>query len=735
MTDTKYMHRQTIADAKQALAVDNQAKAVSICKSLLKNNREDHEAWHLLAMILAGQGDLASAEQHITAALRITEHWTYWRDYARLLNSMQRVDDALAGYKRALKVAPFNAELFLEYAQALYATGNQPMVARVIEKITEVAPNHPHFQNFRGVVLLDEGRHSEAEVAFRQAIRLDPEYVEAHYNLGVLLLHQSRWSEAEAEIRCVIEKSPNLSEAHNNLGVILKSRGAAETALSAFEQAVQLRPGNLQALSNLAEMHWEIKDYQGAEKLYRQIKSISPDNSQAMAGLAYVLAQTCSWPDMVNIEHELIRELNASQLSTASPFHLLRIGEVTPAMQRAASLSYVVSQRRARYACLPKLLAKHDPVESRRLRLGYLSADIHEHATMHLLGGVLDAHDRESFEIWIYSYGKSRKDSSRQRAVNAVEHFVECSDMTDGEIAERIADDRIDILVDLKGFTRDARIGILMMRPAPLIINWLGYPGTMGDASLADYIIGDPVVTPEAHIDHFSESIAQMPHCYQPNDRTRVIGARPDRQSVGLPEGAFVFCSFNQAYKIGPEMFDTWCALLREVPDSVLWLLDHGQIVRENLIQEAAARHVDGKRLIFAQMCPAAEHLARLSLADLALDTYPYTSHTTGSDALWAGVPLVTRMGESFASRVAASLLHAVGLPELVTTSQDAYFELAKALALDSRRLRDIRELLQNNRNVAPLFDTQRFTRDLEALYQCIQVAGSKPRRAILAGQ
>ncbi len=332
-----------------------------------------------------------------------------------------------------------------------------------------------------------------------------------------------------------------------------------------------------------------------------------------------------------------------------------------------------------------------------------------------------------------YSYGDT-DDAVTAQARSHCDVFREVAEWPDGDVAGLIATDGIDILVDLKGFTRDTRLEIPAQRPAPLIVSWLGYPGSLGHARLADYIIGDAVVTPLTHAAHFSETLALMPYCYQPNDRGRQIGTTPSRAQAGLPDAGFVFCSFNQNFKFNPQSFDVWCRLLLAVPGSVLWLLPTSEVAMANLKREAVARGVNGERLIFTTMLPLSEHLARLQLADLALDTFPYNSHTTGSDALWAGVPMVTRCGDTFASRVAASLLTAAGVPELVTHSWDEYFALAKSLAWDPQRLLGLREKLVRGRLEVPLFDTVRFTRDLERMYRNMwaqQRAGS-PRQPIV---
>jgi predicted O-linked N-acetylglucosamine transferase (SPINDLY family) len=307
--------------------------------------------------------------------------------------------------------------------------------------------------------------------------------------------------------------------------------------------------------------------------------------------------------------------------------------------------------------------------------------------------------------------------------------FRDLRGLSDEDAARQIAADRIDVLIDLKGYTENMRLGIVAFRPAPVVVSWLGWPGTVGHQRLADYIIGDPTVTPPDVAADYSEALAIMPHCYQSNDRSRTVGPRPTRTEAGLPEEGFVFCSFNQMWKIGPETFSVWCRLLDAVPGSVLWLLDTRDNAGANLRQEAQRRGVDPGRVIFAPTLPYSGHLGRLQLADLVLDVFPYGSHTTASDALWCGVPVVTKIGEIFASRVSASLLNAAGLPELVTTSDNDYFTLALRLAMQPGEIGCLRDRIVATRMSVPLFDTVRFTRDLERLYDEIWKQAMRGKR------
>jgi SAM-dependent methyltransferase len=353
-----------------------------------------------------------------------------------------------------------------------------------------------------------------------------------------------------------------------------------------------------------------------------------------------------------------------------------------------------------------------------RIRVGFLSSDFFEHATTMLLVEILENLDRKRFELFGYCFSPDDGSKLRHRIIGAFEHYVHIGAMSDHDAAQTIHSDGIDILIDLKGYTKDARAEILAYRPAPVQVNYLGYPGTMG-ADFIDYILADAIVAPMEHQEQYSERIVHLPHCYQPNDRQRKIDEEPvTRADFGLPEDAFVFCSFNNSYKINAAMFDVWMRLLQSVPGSVLWLLGSNDICRENLRREAASRGVESDRLVFAGRLPIAKHLARQRLADLFLDALPCNAHTTASDALWVGLPVLTCMGETFSGRVAASLLTAMDLPELITHSPEEYAQAALTLALDKGRLEQIRHKLAEQRQTAPLFDSHRYARNLESSFE-----------------
>ncbi|MGJ0509044.1 MAG: UDP-N-acetylglucosamine-peptide N-acetylglucosaminyltransferase [Methylocystis sp.] len=425
----------------------------------------------------------------------------------------------------------------------------------------------------------------------------------------------------------------------------------------------------------------------------------------------------CDWQDFDNRATFARLQLSQAKGERLPPFVLLAEPGLSAAEQRICSETWMQGRLAAAAECRTKLAFQFAPWGGCRtkIRLGYLSNDFHDHATVLLLVEALEAHDDTRFELHAYSYGKDDGKQMRPRLRRVFDQFNDIGQLSDEEAARAIHRDGIDILIDLKGFTRETRTSILALRPAPVQVNYLGYPGTLGPG-LCDYIITDDFCTPAGAARDFSESFATLPHSYQPPGSRDPIVLAPSRAATGLPEEGFVFCCFNQAYKFTPAIFDVWCRLLQCVPGSVLWLLATDE-AEGNLRSEAWKRGVDASRLIFAGELPHAEHLGRLQLADLVLDTAPYGAHTTASDALWACVPVITCPGATFPSRVAGSLLRAAGLPEMVVEDQDDYFELAFALATDTDRLGELRRTLAGNRLSAPLFDVKAYSLALESLY------------------
>ncbi|WOJ90014.1 UDP-N-acetylglucosamine-peptide N-acetylglucosaminyltransferase [Methylocapsa polymorpha] len=424
----------------------------------------------------------------------------------------------------------------------------------------------------------------------------------------------------------------------------------------------------------------------------------------------------CEWSGLGDLREGLRAKLARGESGKVSPFLLLAMSGVSAGEQRDCSELWMRDRQAACADDRAALAFTFDPAARPKIRIGYLSCDFHEHATSLLLVEMLEAHDRARFELFAYSYGADDGKSMRPRLEAAFDHFINIEPLSNIDAARAIHANGIDVLIDLKGYTQHTRTAILMFGPAPVQVNFLGYPGTLG-TTMCDYIVTDGFLTPAASAKDYSESFAYLPHSYQPHGRKGLIGKAPTRADVGLPESGFVFCCFNQAYKITPEIFDVWCRLLLEAPDSVLWLLKNDK-AEGNLKNEAFSRGVTADRLVFAEDLPQIDHLGRLQLADLVLDTSPYNAHTTASDALWASVPLVTCSGDTFPSRVAGSILSAIGLSELIATDLDAYFDLAYEFATNPTRLATVKAKLAANRLTTPLFDIEAYTRDIEGLYE-----------------
>lgn len=449
-----------------------------------------------------------------------------------------------------------------------------------------------------------------------------------------------------------------------------------------------------------------------------------PDHPAVWARLAVRSREVADWRDGGLGVAELIGQ------KRFSPFDALDFTD-DPVHHHAAARQYALTRFLRAGASMPGCFQHEPPALKPVLRIGYLSADFREHATSHLAAELFERHDRRRVTLFGYSLGRDDGTAIRRRIVHGFDSFVELGECSDDDAARRIHQDGIDILVDLNGYTAGARTGIVWRRPAPIQVNYLGFPGTMA-ADCIDYVIGDPVVLPDAVAAHFSEQPVVLPDSYQCNDSTKVIAAaRPSRREVGLPPSGFVFCCFNPPHKLTPAMFERWMRLLQRVKDAVLWLLESNEMMAANLRRDAAVQGVAPERLVFAPFLPLPDHLARLGLADLCLDTQPYGAHTTASDALWAGVPVVTCLGRSFAGRVAASLLTVLGLPELIASDPDAYETLALHLANHRDELAALRRRLSANRLSAPLFDCGRFTTHLETAYEvmwAIHCDGGGPR-------
>ena len=622
-----------------------------------------------------------------------------------------RLDAALDSYTRALQIRPDQAEVHYHRGNVLQELERFDAALASYGRALQIKPDYAEAYNNGGNTLRKLERFEDALGSYGRALHIKPDYAEAYNNRGNVLRDLRRFEDALHSYACALQIKPDFAEVYSNRGATLQALQRFEEALDSFTAAVQVRPDFVEAYCNRGNALQELERFEDALDSFTRALEISPDCAWLLGMWLHAKMRLCDWSDIEARISELAAKIQQGRKATP-PFPVLALLDCLSLQRRAAQTW--VSDAHAASQLLPPLskLRRHE-----RIRVGYYSADYHCHATTYLMAGLFEAHDKRRFELLAFSYGPDERDDMRTRLVPEFARFLDVRTKSDAEIARISRELEIDIAVDLKGFTRNSRSGIFSCRAAPIQVSYLGYPGTTG-APYIDYLIADQTLIPQQCCRQYSEHIVYLPHSYQVNDRKRRIADKEfARAELGLPSTGFIFCCFNQHYKITPQTFDGWMRILRQVKGSVLWLLEDNETAANNLRREAQARDVDVRRLIFARRVPLPEHLARHRAADLFLDTLPCNAHTAASDALWAGLPVLTNRGESFAARVAASLLEAVGLPGLVTTTQQQYEATAIELAGNPRRLTQLKNRLQARRLTTPLFETGQFTRHLEDAY------------------
>jgi protein O-GlcNAc transferase len=691
----------------------------------------------------------ADAVASYDAALsRWPGHATALRNRGAALAEMHRLAEALASYEGALALRDGDVDAHLGRGNVLAGVGRQHEALASFDRALALQPEHADALKSRGDVLSGLGRHAEALASYDRALlslAAGSEPVSTLVNRGNVLLDLARPHEALASYDRALALRPDDAGALVNRGnallalkqhagalacydralsldadnaVALYNRGNAlweskrhGEAVESYDGALRLRPDYADAINNRANVLLDIKRYDEAAEGFARLLALAPGTDYADGNLVTCRLHACEWAtlddDVTRIEAAVARGERASL-----PFAFLAIS-ASPAAQLQCARIHVAD----RYPASSSPLWTGEHYRHDRIRIAYLSADFHDHATAQLMAELFETHDRRRFDVSAVSFGPDTGDAMRERLRRAFGEFIDIRGSTDRNVAAMLRAREIDIAVDLKGFTRDGRTGIFAQRPAPIQVSYLGYPGTMG-ADYIDYVIADEQVLPSADEAWFSERVVRLPGTYQVNDsKRRVADETPSKAEVGLPETGFVFCCFNNNYKLTPAIFDVWMRLLQAVPGSALWLLEGNAAASKNLRGEAQRRGVDSRRLVFAARMELSRHLARHRLADLFLDTLPLNAHTTASDALWAGLPVLTCMGSAFAARVGGSLLHAVGLPELVALRLDEYEAMALKLATTPLLLEGLRARLTQSRATSALFATDRFRRHLESAY------------------
>jgi protein O-GlcNAc transferase len=633
-------------------------------------------------------------------------------------------DQGIARIRQAIELdqSQVNARLSLVRASLGRRDARGALVAA--DALVAMQPQNAEAWFLRGNTLQMGQAHEQAIDSYERALRLQPNFPAALNNLGHSLRMLRRTEQAIVALARALMLQPNYAMALNNQGLALLDRQQVLDALHSFDQALRLQPGFAEALSNRGVALLALKRFAEAAEAYQQLAAAAPNWGGALGNLLYARRNACDWRDYQSLARQIIASVARGEYADV-PLSFLGISD-TPQAHLVCACNFVAARYPPPTSSTPLPPYTHD-----RIRVAYLSGDFGEHAVSYSLAGVIEHHDASRFETVAVAWGRPQDGATRSRLKAAFGRFIDATELSDTDIATQLRELEIDIAIDLTGHTGGQRTGIFALRSAPLQVNYLGYPGTSG-ASYMDYLIADSTVVPAGEEDNYSECVVRLPHCYLPNDNTRPVGRdTPTRAAAGLPESGFVFCAFNNSVKITPAVFGIWMELLRQLPGSVLWLRAGAPEARRNLERTAEEQGVAASRLVFAAAVDSIEaHLARHRLANLFLDTLPYNGHTTACDALWAGLPVLTCSGRSFASRVGESVLKAVGLHELVTHSLEAYAQSALALARDPSRLGSITQRLAENRATSPLFNTAQYCRHLETAFAQMrerQRAGRSP--------
>ena len=688
------------------------AEALAPLRRAVELDPADTDAHLNLGRALAGTGDTAAACEHFRRAMDLAPQRADAAFNLGVIALQQdQLEQARQWFERALPLAPGAVDILVSLAIVLRRQSQADEAERYLRRALALDAANAAARSELGQVFALQGKLEQAREQYLAALAVAPDSRAAQEGLASVCVALGRVAEAVPHLRALIAAEPDNTGAAALLASALFELGQLDEAQTAARRAIELNGSDAANYATLANIDLVRGAFESAIDTLEQGYTATQSGG-LLAMLAYQLRQICDWPKWRTAWASLAPRL-ATDANLGSPFWLLC--EPTTAEQQLVYTRRWAAERFEKIQPLPRVARTGQPTD-RRLRIGYLSSDFQEHAVGYLIVEALECHDRDRFEIFAYSYGPSDESVMRQRLRAACEHFVDIAWQPDDIAARQIHADALDLLVDLKGYTLSDRLSIMARRPCAIQATWLGYPGTTG-ASFIDYAIADPFIVPPDAERHYSERILRLPDCYQPNDRKRVVAETQPRSAYGLPEHAFVFCCFNQTNKITPDVFALWMGLLHTVEGSVLWILESNAPAKRNLLAAAQAHGVGAERLVFAPRVPNADHLARYRVADLALDTHPYTSHTTLSDALWCGCPAIALCGETFAARVSGSILTAAGLPELVTYDLGEHERLAMQMALDPSLLAAARGCVARARDDSALFDTTRLTRALEDLY------------------
>jgi len=684
-------------------------EAITCLEKAIELKPDYAPAHNNIAFILKDKGDFEGALISVKKALHFkADYPEALLNLGNILYALKLIDEAFKCYQMAVKFRPNYAEAInniallqkerLEYHEAV------KNFQLALSYSPEYAPAYLNLSN----TYQQMGELEKAIQNYKTVLEIKPNFAEAHNGLGGIYRQKGDSIQAKVCFEKAIEIQPKMAEAYNNLGVGYKQENKVLDAAKCYQKALEVNPDFVAAYNNLGTLFMDQQKLSDARNSFKNALRVEPSNALAVIKLLQIAQSICDWEECKRLE---VRNPELGISTSAVPGFIMLQAEDNPARQLQRSKIWVESEYKITQLQLER---KQIADKNARIKVGYFGADFHDHATLFLMAGLLRCHDLSKFEIYIFSYGHHKKGAQRDKLKSQVTAFYDIHDMPNQQVVDLVRSKEIDIAIDLKGYTKYTRSDLFAYRLAPIQINYLGYPSTMG-GEFIDYIIADEVIIPKELQQFYSEKIIYLPGSYQPNDNQREIANKGlSRSDFHLPEEGFVMACMNQAYKITDTEYDIWMRVLKEIDGSVLWLLKCNKWAEENLKKEAEKRGVSASRIIIAGALPHAVHLERLKLADLFVDTFRVNAHTTASDALWAGLPVVTKIGQQFAARVAASLLHAVGLPELVARTDEKYEELILNLARDKQQLNKVKEKLKQNIHTTPLFDTESYTKHFE---------------------
>ena len=724
----KNINPKAQAKFRQGLALHEKgqfAQAQALYDQALTIDAHHSEAIHHLGILALQSDDCVRAIELIEQSLVIfPDNPAALNNLGMALEDHQQAEDALCAYDRALALDPSNIDATINRGNVLQTLQKWEEALNCYERLITRLPQYPDAYNNRGNVQLALKKYEQAIKSFDQAIALKSGFAQAWNNRGIALKHLKQFESALQSYDRAINLQPNYSQAYSNRGLVLKELGLFDAALQNFDQAIALKPNYAQAYGNRAGLLQQLKRYEQAYLDYDRAITLNPRIPALHGKRIHMQMHLCEWKDFDNRLNQIKNGIERGE-PMADPFTLLGIADLPDLQKKTAEIA--ISNDYPEDPILgPVVVNDHH----KKIRIGYFSADLRNHPVSYLMVELFEKHDKNTFEVFAFNLGKPFVDPMQHRIAAAVDQFIECGEQTDIQIAKLARSLHIDIAVDLGGFTIDNRPGVFALRAAPVQIGYIGYLGTMG-ASYYDYIVADHVLIPEENRSNYSEKIIYL-KSYQANDSQRKISEKIfTRDELGLPATGFVFCCFNNNYKFTPLTFDSWMRILLAVPQSVLYLYADQEIAQRNLRKQAEVRGVDPGRLIFGASLPREEYLARYKTVDLFLDTLPYNAGTTASDALWAGLPVMTCAGRSLASRMAASLLTAIDLPELITYSYPGYEALAIKLATDEHFYEELKQKLRKNITTTRLFNSDLFCADIEKAYSDIHASNVKSQRSM----